>query len=474
MTQDVAVAETHIGIVFLVGDRAYKLKKPVDMGFLDFTTREARHRACLREVELNRRLAPDVYLGVIDVTGLDGTVADHLVVMRRMPPGRRLSTVVREGSGAASDLDAEVRAVARLLARFHAECRHGGEIDEAGSKDAIRKNWEDNFAQMEPFTGSILDADVSARVADLARRYVDGREPLLRHRAAEGRIRDGHGDLLADDIFLLDDGPRVLDCIEFDDRLRHGDVLADVAFLAMDLERLGADSLARRFLRWYKEFSGDTWPDSLAHHYIAYRAHVRAKVACLRGAQGEEEARDQAVALLALAQSHLEQGRIQLVVIGGLPGTGKSTLAAGLGDARGWIVLRSDVIRKELGGGRGVYTAEATEATYDELLRRAGRLLEMGESVILDASWTDEARRGAARDVARDAAADLVELRCRVDPSIARDRLIARARDGSDPSDATPDVAAAMAATADPWPEATVISTAVAPQQALATAVART
>jgi hypothetical protein len=468
----VGVAETHIGIVFLVGERAYKLKKPVEMGFLDFTTREARHRACLREVELNRRLAPDVYLGVSDVTDVDGEVCDHLVVMRRMPAERRLSALVT--SGAVTDVEDGARALARLLARFHAAAASGPHIDAAATASAVLGNWEDNVAQMAPSVGGVLDGEEAGRVAEMARRYVAGREALFAHRIESGRVRDGHGDLLADDIFLLDDGPRVLDCIEFDDRLRYGDVLADVAFLAMDLERLGAGDVGVRFLAWYREFSGETWPDSLAHHYVAYRAHVRAKVACLRVGQGDDEAADQARDLLAMTHDHLDAARVRLVVVGGLPGTGKSTLAAALGDARGWTVLRSDVIRKELGGGRADFTEEATAATYAEVLRRARRLLGMGESVVLDASWTAASHRAAARLAAADAFADLVELRCDVDAATAAARLVERARRGDDPSEATPDVAAAMAAAAEPWPEATVVSTAPAVDVVLATALPRT
>ncbi len=476
----VAVSETHIGIVFLVGDRAYKLKKPVDMGFLDFTTREARHVASLREVELNRRLAPDVYLGVVDVTNLDGSLGDHLVVMRRMPAERRLSTLVsgKSADAAAFDLDDAIRGLARLMARFHAECGHGPAIDEAGSPEAVLRNWEDNFEQMTPFVGSMLGEADAERTAVLARRYIRGRTPLFTQRIAEGRIRDGHGDLLADDIFLLDDGPRVLDCIEFDDRLRYGDVLADVGFLAMDLERLGAPQVSAQFLAWYREFSGESWPASLAHHYIAYRAHVRAKVACLRADQGDPDAREQARALHALARAHLEEARVRLVVVGGLPGTGKSTLAAALGERCGWAVLRSDVVRKEIAGGSSVspdvlYTDEMTAATYDELLRRARRLLEMGETVVLDASWTSGSWRAQARQLAVDTVADAVELRCDVDRDVAAERLEARAAWGSDPSDATPEVAAAMAAAADAWPEATTISTAGAAEDALARALPR-
>src|SRR5690606_1036178 len=316
-----------------------------------------------------------------------------------------------------------------------------------------------------------VDPQAVERVQTLAMRYLAGRHPLFEARLAEGRAVDGHGDLLADDVFLLDEGPQVLDCIEFDDQLRYGDTLADVAFLAMDLERPGRPDLADHFLRAYREHAGDTWPASLQHHHVAYRAQVRAKVSAIRAAQGHEEAADEARRLLALALRHLEAGRVRLVLVGGLPGTGKSTVARALGDALEATVLRSDEVRKELAGlpadapapagyGQGIYSAAATAETYRELLARAEVALGMGEIVVLDASWSDRAQRDLARAVAHRTHAEVVELRCEVDPAVAAERIRARAERGGDPSDATPEIAAAMAARADPWPEATTISTA--------------
>jgi predicted kinase len=265
--------------------------------------------------------------------------------------------------------------------------------------------------------------------------------------------------------------------------LRHGDVLADVAFLAMDLERLGAPAAADRFLAGYREFAGETYPDSLAHHYVAYRAHVRAKVACLRHGQGDPEAAASARSLLDLTVRHLERGRVRLVIVGGLPGTGKSTLAATLADATGWSVLRSDEVRKDIAGlghataapsapGEGLYRPEFTDATYRALVDRARTALELGESVILDASWSDRRHRDMAAEVARTTAGDLTELECVAPTEVAEARIRRRLAGGHDPSDATPDVAAAMATRFDPWPGATAVDTAVALRFALGTALA--
>jgi len=458
--------ETHISLLVMFGDRVYKLKKPVRLDFVDLSTREARERICRREVELNRRIAPDVYLGVADVIGPEGQVCDHLVVMRRMPDNRRLSTLVRSGVA----VDEQLREVARVVASFHSRAETSAVIAAAGRVEAVRAKWEATFETVLPHVGGVLPEELEAGVRELARRYLDGRGALFDRRIVEGKVVDGHGDLLAGDIFCLDDGPRILDCVEFDDQLRYGDVLADVCFLAMDLERIGARDLGARFLAWYDELTAETYASTLADHYIAFRAHIRAMVACLRGAQGDQAAAEEAVRLLRIARDHLERGQVALVLVGGLPGTGKSTLAAALADQFGWSVLRSDELRKDLAGiahtergdaafREGLYRPDATAATYRELLERARHLLQQGEPVVLDASWSDRRHRAAAAAVARETSSELVELECTAPTEAAAERLWERARAAVDVSDATPMVAAAMAATADPWPQAESIET---------------
>jgi hypothetical protein len=474
-----AVAETHSAVVLFMGDRAYKVKKPVDLGFLDFRTRAAREAACRHEVELNRRLSPDVYLGVADVHGPDGELCDHLVVMRRMPHDRRLSSLVAAGA----DVDDVLWRLAHVLAAFHAGAARSPAADEAAGVDALAGRWADNTAVLREHAGRFVDRAKVDRAQTLADRYLAERRALLDARIADGRAVDGHGDLMADDIFCLDDGPRVLDCIEFAEAFRLGDTLADAAFLAMDLERLGHPELAARFLAAYREHADDSWPSSLAHHHIGYRAHVRAKVAAIRAAQGREAAAGEAGRLLDLALHHLEAGRVRLIVVGGLPGTGKSTLAAGLGDELDATVLRSDEIRKELAGlaptapagapfGQGIYGPEATARTYATMLDRARIGLARGESMVLDASWTDPTWRAEARAVAERTHAELVELRCSAPAAVAAARMRHRLAAGGDPSDATPGIAETMAASVAPWPEASVVDTSGAPDASLAGALA--
>lgn len=460
------VVETHSAMLFFVGERVYKVKKPVSLGFLDFRSLDARRHACAEELRLNRRLAPDVYLDTYDVLDSAGTPVEAVLVMQRLPDHLALSELVRAGV----DVRPHLLAVARRLAAFHAAAPTSAAVEQAGSPARLRRSWEEGLDQLAAWAGPSLEPSCVAQLRGLALRYLDGRAPLLERRRVTGCLRDGHGDLLAADVYCLPDGPRILDCLDFDPQLRYGDVLLDVAFLAMDLEDLGRPELAARFLSDYAEHSGMHWPSSLAHHYVAYRASVRSKVSFVRSAQGDLPAIAHGRLLAELAADHLHRGAVRLVLVGGLPGTGKSTVSARLAQASGWVLLRSDVVRKQQAGlaaearaaasyGSGLYSAQRTSETYDVLLGRARTALSLGESVVLDASWSSADRRSAARQLARETCSDLVELRCVAPPDVTGSRLRERARGGIDASDADGAVAAQMAAGFDPWPEATELPT---------------
>jgi hypothetical protein len=470
------VRETHTAVVLFVGDRAYKLKKPVDLKFLDYTTVAARHAACEREVALNRRFAPDVYLGVGEFRSPDADVPEPLVVMRRMPVERRLSRLVREGAV----VNDALRAVARLLATRHASAPRSREVDEEGTRDALSSRWEASFAQVRALADDGSAPNGVKEIERLVRRYLAGRRQLFDTRVEQGRIVDGHGDLLAEDIFCLDDGPRVLDCLEFDDNLRYVDGLDDAAFLAMDLEQLGAPEAAALFLAEYSEYSGDPAPPSLWHHYIAYRAFVRAKVSLIQARQGAPGAQAAAGRLITAALRHLRASTVDLTLVGGLPGSGKSTLSGALADRLGVTLLSSDRLRKELAGipgeqsaaaayGEGLYTPEWTHRTYAALLDRASALLSRGESVVLDATWSDAGQREAALRMTERTHADLVALHCQVPDEVSAARLTTRT---SGTSDAGLDVATAMAATEPPWPEAVTVDTSGSLEAAVVQALA--
>ena len=461
-----ASRETHSGVVLLLGERAYKFKKPIDLGFLDLRSVPARAECCRREVELNRRLAPDVYLGLGRLSDPTGGPDEPTVVMRRMPERTRLTTLVRDGA----ELTAVMDRIARMMATFHATARRAPEIDAAARPPAILERWESTFADVRRDSTTVLAAADVDRADHLVHGFLTGRDRLFQDRIRHGRIVDGHGDLLCDDIFCLPDGPRVLDCLEFDDRLRFVDGLDDIAFLAMDLEHLGALSLARLLVDRYTDYAADPAPGSLWHHYLAYRAYVRVKVACLRHRQGDPDAAAQARSLAALAGEHLRAGRVHLILIGGLPGSGKSTVAASTADLLSAVLISSDVTRQAAAAGEGVLTAAAPAAyrrgrydrphlarTYGELLRRAELCLGAGDTVVVDASFTQAGYRAAAAEVAARTHADLVPMSCQAPTAVRNDRLRRRP---PGPSEATPEIAERMARDEDPWPDAIVVDTA--------------
>ena len=458
--------ETHSGAVVLLGDLAFKVKKPIALDFLDFRDREDRRRVCAREVELNRRLAPDVYLGVGELTPPGGP-AEPVIVMRRLPDRLRLSHLARNGR----PIEDDVRRIARLVAAFHSGARTGPDIDRQGTRDALRRRWDANLEQAAAIPSSSLDRTALDEIAFLAHQFLDGRSDLFDDRIRRGAIVDGHGDLTPDDIFCLPDGPRLLDCLEFDDTLRYLDRLDDVAFLAMGLEDLGADEAASALLETWAECVGDPAPPALVHHFIAYRAFVRAKVGSLRGAQRHGPGGAAVVRYVETTLAHLRAGSVKLVLVGGPPASGKTTLSGAVADRLGMVVLSSDRVRKELAGldprssaatefGTGIYSPVATRATYDALLDRAELLLKRGESVVLDATWSAADDRDRAAALADAVSADLVELRCTIDRETARQRLQTR----ESLSDADETVAARLRDAAQPWPSSHEIDTG-APEQ---------
>ncbi|HET8768137.1 MAG TPA: AAA family ATPase [Pedococcus sp.] len=468
------VRETHSAVVVLLGDRAYKVKKPVDLGFLDFTTLESRTAAISRELRLNRRTAPDVYLGTLEVRDAGGTVCDHLLVMRRMPEDRRLATLVRAGV----DVTVPLRQLARDLAAFHSTARTGAAVDACGSPEALRGRWVDNLRGLRQHPVDTVPPQLLDQVEQLALEFVEGRAPLLQSRIDAGLVRDGHGDLLADDVFCLEDGPRALDCLDFADELRWMDVLDDAACLATDLERLGDPRAGERFLHDYEEFSGRRQPPALRHHYTAYRAVMRAKVAAIRaGAHGLPSGpdADEVRQLLDIGLAHLLQGRVRLVLVGGGPGSGKSTLSSGLADRLGAVLMASDPERKALMGldptshapaafGEGIYTREATERTYASLADRARVLLGLGETVVVDASFSEAAQREVFRQVGATTSTPVAELVCTATPEELERRLLRRADVPDEHSDADLAIGRRLAATADPWPEAVAVETGQTPK----------
>ncbi len=468
---DIRLHETHMSWVVLAGRYAYKLKKPVDLGFVDFTTVERRAAACMEEVRLNRRLSPDLYLGVVWIVerrgeffvGGKGRPVEPAVRMRRLPEeGMLPHLLVRRAVG--------TRLMRRLgvsLASFHATAATGPGVDEWGSPEAVRRNWDESFDQTAAFEPPVLPSEARAAVADYVRQFLEAQGPLLARRVAEGRIRDGHGDLHAGNVCVEGTHVRLFDCLEFTPRFRCADVAAEVAFLAMDLDHYGRADLGAAFVDAYERASQDADLLVLLDFYRCYRAFVRGKVLGLRllqnGRTPEETTAlvDDASAYFELARAYADRARHPgdrlLVAVMGLPASGKTTLARALAGRLGLVHLSSDVIRKELAGlrptehveeafGKGLYGATMTQLTYAALLRRAGRWLRRDQSVVLDATFGRPTHRAALIQLARRSRARLVVLHCRADEALLRARLATHTTDPASVSDARPELWPALRA----------------------------
>jgi aminoglycoside phosphotransferase family enzyme/predicted kinase len=456
----VEVRHTHISVVFLTGDYAYKIKKPVELGFLDFSTLEKRRHFCAEEVRLNRRLAPSVYLGVVPVVrkGTRVVIEDHgevvewAVKMQRLPEAATFQSRLARG-----ELDAEVvDALARKLACFHAHAEAGDHISLFGRFDSVARNARENYDQSISQVGTTISKAVYERLCSRTEEVLTGLRPLIERRAEMGVPRDTHGDLHLDHVYLFPDRKPpddlvVIDCIEFNERFRFADPVADMAFLVMDLSFHGRPDLARVLSESYFRASGDGEGRTLLPFYTAYRAAVRAKVEGFELGEKEIPEAERAAALvrarahwlLALGEVEEPGRRPCLVLVGGLPGTGKSTLARGLAEQAGFCLIRSDVVRKELAGivesgpvsvsfGEGIYTPEWNERTYAECLRRAELLLFEGKRVLVDASFREEKRRRTFLEAAISSGVTGVFLHCEAEPETVRARLQRRRNDASD------------------------------------------
>ncbi len=448
----VQLVETHISWVFLAGDKVVKIKRPVAYGFVDHTSLDTRHQSCLDEVRLNRRLTDGVYLDVVPIVqtanglrvGGEGEPVEWATLMRRLPASGMLDALLAAGH-VPPDLAARL---ANRLIPFHRDlCPSCGAGSDAAA--AAARIVTENLDELAPFASAFLGTAQFGLVATAMRRFLAEQEPLLLARAATGWIREGHGDLRSEHVCLEPDGAvQVFDCVEFNRDLRCADVASDLAFLVMDLTRFGADQAATELLAGYQA-AGMDLPDALLRFYWAHRALVRAKVACLKRAATTSRATDLAVKAadyLDLASAAAVAVRPVLVVMTGLSGTGKSTVARRLARALGGPVFASDVVRKELAGvegpapaawGEGLYRPEWTHATYDRLFALAEESLGAGIPVVLDATFLDTEQRAGAAAAAAGSNAQLVLVETICDENTVAARLAARTVQGQSPSDAT-------------------------------------
>lgn len=457
------VIETHISWVLLTGPFAYKIKKPVDFGFLDFTTLESRRHFCEEELRLNQRLTDDLYLEVLPITGSsaapqlggDGPALEYALKMRQFPQSQLLAEVQARGELSPAHIDA----LARQIAEFHARTPAVAADHPLCSAEAIVAPMRQNFEQIRPLLGEAADLRQLDALEAWTEDSFQRLRPLLAERAANGAIRECHGDIHLGNATLLDGQVVLFDCIEFNEPFRLIDIASDAAFLAMDLEDRGFKPLARRFVNNWLEHTGDYAAAELFNFYKAYRALVRAKVSLFRLAQEPDAVQRAAIlrqyrAYAGLAESYSAIPIRLLSITHGISAVGKSYVAMRLVESLGAIRLRSDIERKRLFGSQpaekhgqmkqGIYNAQASAATYQRLHQLAGQLLQAGFPVVLDAAYLLREQRQAAAQVAENAGVPFLILDCQAPQEVVLARLEQRQRDGSDPSDATADIVAAQ------------------------------
>ncbi|MCC6473948.1 MAG: AAA family ATPase [Burkholderiales bacterium] len=446
----VELIETHISWVLLAGPYAYKIKKPVNLGFLDFSTLEARRRCCEAELALNRRTAPALYLEVVAVTGsagrprigAEGEPIDYAVKMRRFPREALLEDIARRG-------EIEVRSLDLLgveIAAFHARAQAAVAGSDYGSPETIAADTLDNFEEIVRLG---CEPSEAARISRLRRWSEDGLArlaPVFAARRAAGRVRECHGDLHLGNIALVDGVLTPFDCIEFNEAFRYIDVMSEVAFLVMDLEKHGLTGFASRLLNVYLEESGDYAGIAVLRHYLVYRAMVRAKVARIRARQ---DGREVAASLehVRLAERLTVPGEAQLLLMHGVSGSGKTTVSQRLLEKLGAVRVRSDVERKRLFGlratarsrsafGEGIYGGEASRATYARLAQAARGALAAGWPAIVDAAFLRRSEREDFRRLAQELRVPMRIVDCRAPLAVLRARIAAREREARDASEA--------------------------------------
>lgn len=448
--KEVRLIQTHLSWVFMAGRFVYKVKKPVDFGFLDFTTLDKRKFYCSEEIRLNRRLCPEIYLSVVPVTRETdssyilegkGEPVEWAVKMKRMPEDGLMSTLIKRDEVDKKDMDT----ICNILVPFYEKAKAGQDKLWLGGIEVVRENCEENFQQTRDFVGKVIPEDTFDKIMNYTRAFLEENEKLFKKRQAKGWIVEGHGDLYSANICIDREKDKIyiFDCIEFNERFRYGDVAVDVAFLAMDLDFLGLCDLSDYFIGSFKKMMKDEDLQALLDFYKCYRAYVRGKIGCFTWASPEvdEETRDSSLSMakryfkLALRYAGGRGKRPLLFVFMGLSGTGKSTVSKALSARLGIAAFNSDFVRKEYVSGipaeekrlepfgQGIYSREFTEKTYRALCRLAGQRLVVGESAILDATYIDPEKRKRVRELAKACGARLILIHCTCPENVAIQRM---------------------------------------------------
>jgi uncharacterized protein len=443
----VDLMQTQMSFIFIAGKYVYKLKKPVNLGYLDYSSLEKRRYFCEQEVELNRRLSPEVYLGVVPLYknegrysfAEDGEIADYTVKMMYLPQDRMLDVLLRKSSVTEEMMEQ----VAAKMADFHSRAATDEEIGSFGKLDAIKVNTDENFDQTEKYIGKIITKEQYDHIKEYTDRMLEENPELFKDRVDKGRIKDCHGDLHAAHICFTN-GISIYDCIEFNDRFRYCDTASEIAFLAMDLDHFGRADLSRAFVKSYIEHSRDEQMKNLLKFYKCYRAYVRGKVGCFKsddpyiGEQERQQNIESTKSYFELADMYVRRHPV-LFITTGLVGSGKSTLADNLAKRSGAAVISSDVVRKRLAEvplnehhygemDTGIYSSDFSEKTYGKMYSDAEEILTDGDSVILDATFSRKQDRERAEAIAGKTGADFYILECRLDEETTRKRLDERGK----------------------------------------------
>jgi aminoglycoside phosphotransferase family enzyme/predicted kinase len=440
--------ETHISHLLLAGDYAYKIKKPIDLGFLDFSTLEKRRFCCEEELRLNRRLAPALYLEAVAIHGTphqpsfnaEGEPIEYAVKMRRFEQRALLSHTPPD--------QGELSTLARLIADFHLGLPPAPEDSAWGRAEWVLQPMEDNFRQIRNLKHPLLEIERLDSLQNWTEACLRELSALLEERRAAGMIRECHGDLHLNNITRFEGRLMPFDGIEFNPALRWIDTLSDLAFLLMDLQHRGMGEAASQLLNEYLEITGDYAGLPLLPFYLLYRAMVRAKVCAIRFTQSDIDRQEAAQQLaeyrryLNLAESVVASPPAALLLTHGVSGSGKSHLAAWLAGQMGAIRIRSDVERRRLFPAnepmqkRQRYSPTATATTYAHLQAMARRLLQAGYSVIVDATFLQQDQRAPFFHLARNLETPILILHCRAREAVMRQRIVQRAAAGGDPSEA--------------------------------------
>jgi aminoglycoside phosphotransferase family enzyme/gluconate kinase len=448
------VIQTHISYVFIADQMVYKIKKPVNFGFLDFTTLQLRKFYYEKEVELNRRLCPEIYLGVVPISltekgylvGDFSHVVEYAVEMKKLPEDGMMQKIIKDRALTEKHIDL----IVEKLVPFYNSAKTGKGVNEYGSTDVISFNTEENFMQTEGFVGKALNKWRYNEIVSWNRNFLRENSSLFDKRIKEGYIREGHGDLYSANIAF--DNLRkvyIFDCIEFNERFRCGDVASDIAFLSMDLDFHDYRELSEFFVKSYTERSDDRDLIKLLNFYKCYRAYVRGKIECFTSQsqtlseEKRKEALEKAKKYFDLSYTYTK-GKPKVFVVFGISGTGKSTFAKKLSEMTLAEVISSDIVRKGLAGiaptehhyepfEKGIYNKEFTEKTYRKMIALARNSLKKGRDVILDATFRERPYREEVLQKLN--FAEIYFILCSAKESIIKERFKRRA-EKSEVSDA--------------------------------------